>query len=406
MKIQLSASENYCPNWGIWEGVREIVQNWMDSRDAGFDGSVTFTGDKLTCVNNGATIEADHIALFGEGDKSDEARGAFREGLKIGMLALVRSGLGVLIRHGDLSWTASLEPGATGTRVLTLRSRRCKTSFDGVSVQISGLSKDTWEELRPRFRFTDKPGLIRDRAGDVFVKGIWVCRSRLDYGYDLARAETDRDRQIVDEWDLYYEVARQLVDAFRAGIVTPTRLLGMLEDGADDVRHVDFHLTAEDKERIEEAFVERHGSAALPVARQADADTLEHAGIRGVVATEELVKVTSGLRERVKEERAVTKKWTPDDITDAEAENLDRALALIKRSFPLEIVTFAGPDTMGRREGDVVQIARRVLGSFEETLKTLVEEVAHEGGAPDGSFDHKHALHDLYVGIIKQLTAN
>jgi hypothetical protein len=56
------------------------------------------------------------------------------------------------------------------------------------------------------------------------------------------------------------------------------------------------------------------------------------------------------------------------------------------------------------RKDNKIYISRNTLGSFEEALKTMVEEVAHEVGA-DATHDHVERMHTIYAnGVAALLT--
>lgn len=407
MKIQLSLAATYCPTWGLWEGVRELVQNWMDAKDDGFDGEIQQMGDLLILTNNDATITADQLALFGETSKaSTKARGQFGEGMKIGILALLRQGLGVKVRAGDLSWSASIEPSPTGTPVLTLRSRKVCGTFPGVQVRVVGIDETTWEEFRPRFRFNKKPGIVLDQAGAVFVKGIWVQSTKFEFGYDLDSAETDRDRRIVKEFDLLYGVSQLVLDAFRREEITAERLYGLFEAASQDVAYAHYHWIESDRAALQAVFEKIHGPKAIPVSSQDQAEKAEHAGFAGVVAPQCLVEATEVFTRRRIAECRVQEVYSFGDLTPKEAAVLCHVSGtVLGHTGPVQVVRFGDVRTMGRREGNVIQIARKVLADPKKTLITLVEEIAHDSGC-DGSFEHKWRLHEIYSNLLEEKLAS
>ena len=111
MKIPLSIEADYLPEWGAWEGIRELVQNGKDAEvqlDAPL--KVTHKNQTLVIENEGASMER-RALLFGSTTKTgrDDLIGKFGEGLKLGMLALVRAGRPVKIRVGGEVWIPTIE---------------------------------------------------------------------------------------------------------------------------------------------------------------------------------------------------------------------------------------------------------------------------------------------------------
>ena len=144
--IALSLTEDYAPSWGVWEGVRELVQNWHDGclRNSGqVDSWTALGGDAFVAVANGKEVGvlsydaakeelqlvnrdvglARRVLLLGSSHKADSSHaiGQFGEGMKVGCLALLREG-----RHVEMStrdehwhWTRRLD-ASFGVRVLTI----------------------------------------------------------------------------------------------------------------------------------------------------------------------------------------------------------------------------------------------------------------------------------------------
>ena len=70
--IELSLHESYCPSWGQWEGIRDLVQNHQDGVDRGFTGEISLRGEKLVLVNKGVTLAREKL-LIGFSDKRGDA---------------------------------------------------------------------------------------------------------------------------------------------------------------------------------------------------------------------------------------------------------------------------------------------------------------------------------------------
>ena len=141
-------SEEYCPNWGIWEAIREILQNQLDritekigkkniliegkktknneeSTDYTFFnnsngeivGEIKYNEEQKTLIiwNNGK-LEKGNLLLGGFKDtNNDEIIGRFGEGMKLSALALcradkqgIRRRINILIN--DECWKFQIKP--------------------------------------------------------------------------------------------------------------------------------------------------------------------------------------------------------------------------------------------------------------------------------------------------------
>lgn len=113
MKVELTIKVDYLPKWGALEGLRELIQNGKDA-ETEFRAPLEVRHRKDTNVlvieNDGCTIPHEAL-LFGHTSKLGRSGmiGKFGEGLKLGVLALVRAGHTVRIRSGSEVWIPKIE---------------------------------------------------------------------------------------------------------------------------------------------------------------------------------------------------------------------------------------------------------------------------------------------------------
>lgn len=101
--------------WGVWEGVREFLQNAKDAEDIGHEMWVTYTGGgkkaggKLHVVNKGVAFGREALVLGGTTKDADpRQRGQFGEGFKLASAVLVDHGCPVTIENGNEIWVPRL----------------------------------------------------------------------------------------------------------------------------------------------------------------------------------------------------------------------------------------------------------------------------------------------------------
>lgn len=428
-RIELSVNVNYLPDWHLWQGVREIVQNARDA-EIQTGGKMTVAHERLglsgrlTVKNEGAELTREAL-LFGTTTKEEDDRtiGKFGEGLKLGVLALVRAGHVVKIRSGDETWTPVIEQSEKyNAKVLCFHCRKAGGRRDQVVVvEIEGVSKELWDQLRERFLFVDEPrdvvvtprGRILQEGrhvGKVYVRGIYVADEKdLSLGYDLNYADLDRDRRMIRAWDMEWEIAQILRDA---AVAHPDLLADTVYDmtsaGTTDVRRIGDLGGTTFPEMAARKFRERHGADAVPVSGEEDLKSLERVGRRGIIASEPLravLKHTVGsaavVMERAKREVVQTHDVT--EIPDDARANLAWACDLMLRTRVLDrgrvaVATFRTDETESLTENGKIMVAWRLLGDRWEILRALVREVSLMEPEP-------RALEDLWRDVCREVAA-
>lgn len=434
-KIQLTIATEYVKGWSAWEGVREIVQNALDADQDGYAMAVTHSGSTLRVMSQDARLKVDVWLMGVTGKSAGGYRGHFGEGLKLGVLALVRAGHDVKIVNRDESWTPKLEESEVfgGRNVLTIHTRQREKDCGGFLVEIGGVDKEAWAMIRPRFlalvpQHADdvidthdaKVLTAPDMRGKVFVKGIFVqLQAELSAGYDFKTLETDRDRKMVDSFDLRYHAGRAWAEAMSRSLVTADKVLAMITSGAPDAAGIGAGYSGGEPavaKALAEAFVAKHGEGAMPVASMAEAREVGHYGKAGVVVPQSLVdalKNNRGLslasvREDFKRATQTTYGWndlTPDEqATYAEVVGMVETAAAELGHAPVEtrltVVDFGDEAINGLHEVGSIKIAKKLLVDFDETLRVLVHEVAHDEGA-DGEKAHERAEGKLFARIVR-----
>lgn len=402
-KIPLAIDRNYCSSWSIWHGVRELLQNAKDAEDfGGHKMEVTHfprTG-RLEITTRSVWVDPGELLILGKTSKgAGGQRGKFGEGFVLGVLALVRKGIEVRFRNDYLSWTVGFEtpdPGHPfeGKELLTFRSREIKTKEHDFVVEVTGIPEDAWLLIRRKVLFLEEPkdgDVIRlpegtlllhpDKRGEVYVHGLFVRKfDDLSCGYDLKTVALDRDRQMIDEWDLHYRLGELWASALaRHPELTAPRVYDMARSGAADARLVKHHADQRLLGEMRSRFREEHGEGAIPVTTNAEAGEAQRAGGRAAMVSgilKELLEQGGLSLEAARKqlEGTVDRRWAPADLmADADAR---AKMARLEEIIPsMAIVTFKG-DNPGCRlidEDKVVGVDRRLLaGPFKEVLAQAV----------------------------------
>lgn len=212
-KLPMSAS--YVRHWGLSEAVRELLQNHIDSPEA---GSLTWGTDSLAITNNDITIPASSLVLGGTSKAdNDQMIGAFGEGFKLALLVLVRLGYGVKVLNGNLLWSPYMSMcDQYHAEILHIDETSEDTGNRNLSFVIDGLDEDDREIITKSCLLLQKPDadaidttmgqILPSRKGELYVGGLYICDTELTFGYNFKPQymKLERDRQTVAEWELKF----------------------------------------------------------------------------------------------------------------------------------------------------------------------------------------------------------
>ncbi len=442
-KIALTIKSTYLPSWGAYEGIRELVQNAKDAeREHGAEMVVVHSGTTLVITNDGVTLAREAL-LLGETSKADRADmiGHFGEGLKLGVLALVRAGHTVTIQTGAEAWTPAFEQAlGFDSKVLVFTVTEAKTTRNRVRIEVGNISAEDWKTMKGCFRFLStrkKDEAVETSAGvllmaprmkgRVYVKGIFVQKmDDLRYGYDLTNAPTDRDRKLIHRYDLQSSTRRIWQEALGARPDLTQPFLGLLEANATEIGTIEYYAGDLPEAVIQAAakqFTDRHGEGALPVANFVESQDVGHLGVRGVIASGPLRAVltkTFGTIDEAKKKLSdeVTRTYSAHELSTLEAETLINAIKTLQSVEPawngaVNVVDYRSATLEGVCKGGgdnaEITIAYRCLkdAAPAKVLQILVHEVAHATtGAGDGDKNHVNAIEELWMKLFVLVTSN
>lgn len=423
MKHVLPIKSTYVSGWGVWEALRELVQNAKDEEQQNDHAMRISYGDGWLHIDNEGADLTVNALLIGQTSKAGkrELRGEHGEGLDLAFLAAVRDNYDVEVLTQSERWVPKLEQRKefNWERCLVVSTRKLAKPRTGVRVSVR-MDRNTWLKHENRFLFltppkeameTDAGTLIldEDRRGQIFVKGIYVMNSDKTYqfGFDLRDVKLDRDRRMVDDFDLRWELARivRMALSREPDKYAPT-VLGLLDKGSKEVESLGSQLEKGSKASLALAavFREKHGEHAVPVGSMAESQALDRMGAKGVVVSASAVNALSRelgsfseAKERMRSE--VTRRYGWHELTDQEQANLERVQAAAKVISAghidvlqqLQVGDFSDEDIVGKCNvvtGEIV-LARKRCGSYFDLVEDLIHELAHAVTlAADGTREH------------------
>jgi hypothetical protein len=441
-RFELSITADYAPSWGLWEGLREAVQNGLDSRDKGYPLHVEHKDGALHIRNEGCQLDT-AVWLLGHSSKRGDSsqRGQHGDGLKVGTLAMVRRGVEVKIFNGDEIWTPCLETSRNyaGQTVLAVKTRKRRQDYWGdrptsdFTVVIK-ISKADWLSYRDRFldlvhipdheiaRASWRGSVLLgiEMQGRIYSKGIYVCtKPDLLYGYNFEDLDLDRDRRMVDDWNLHYQVAYLMQTLCGEGEENRElwldRLWTALEDGSNpDLNKLGSVGDDAICQAMAATFASLHGDKAVPVANDDEATKVSFYGLRGIVvptAMGEVLKNTFGdidtiLRNALDTSGVYVR---PEDMSPEERVNWTKAINLcdyadIADSGYLQnnvkCYSYDAEDApLGTHHNGEERINRCLLGNLRRLVGVIIHEIAHNAGK-DGTLAHRQTEESMYEAVM------
>jgi hypothetical protein len=404
-KIEITVTKDYVGSWGEYEGIREIIQNGIDGeQEYGCELKVSYTPNgKLAVENIGGSIPKEALLIgFTTKRDNDELIGKFGEGLKLGVLALLRAGNTVKIKNNGEIWTPVIEQSDNfNAEVLKFKITKAKKPAKGLRVLIGGINREKWNRYKRSFLVLKKKtktmistyhgDLLTDcrHAGRIYVKGIEVeWHDDLVFGYNFRDADVDRDRKMISSWDLEYKMGQILGAVMSSGYKYKRKIYQMLKDGARDVKRLDYAGESVGAAILKE-FEKEYGNASIPVANNSEAREVGHYGKKGVVVPEAMasvVKTKLGNMDEIRQKlcEATFKVMDEADLTPNQQRNYRKALEMIRKvkevdESKIQIVAYKD-NTLGQYVAGRIRIGARALLTLKESLCTLVHEICHGYG--------------------------
>lgn len=280
--IELSLSRNYVCNWGLWEAVREILQNGQDSEKDGHPLKIEYreADECLTFTNEGALLDISSLVL-GNGTKqdNDEAIGKYGEGYKLALLVLLRLDKHVEIHTGNEIWTPKFSKSKTfDTEILTIERKVIDGTpdRDQVTFVIDNISDNEFMKLKLYgIRIAKETGgyigqtveseyglilLDNKYKGRFYVEGLYVQKDEnFKYGYSFKNevVDLDRDRKAINYYDLCELTTKSILTQTEDFQIVETSLSSKTHD-SKDLQYFYNQASSDFKEGFAEHYVEKH----------------------------------------------------------------------------------------------------------------------------------------------------
>lgn len=308
-RFELGMSLDYVSNWSIVDAVREVFQNSLDEEIQNPDNKWYFDYNEesqILKIGNKLSRLSTHSLLLGCSTKRNdkETIGQHGEGYKVATIVLLRSNCGVKIYNYNEKeiWTAKIIKSRRYDAEIGVFDVDKMGVFKSVPEQslifeITNISKEVYEQIKERnlwlqdnlgdFKATPYGKVLLDERflGKVYVKGLYVCtKEQLTYGYDLAPSliELDRDRGLVDSFNLQYRLGKLLIS------LDDIDFIDSIKDTWDGYYIRCFSSEADESiqevyERSLKKFIEKYGEDARPCTSTDEFNRLKRFGYNVVM---------------------------------------------------------------------------------------------------------------------------
>lgn len=294
----LPISPKYVSHWGLWQAVRELIQNAYDQRDADpacqVEVRLNARGTLRISTSTGE-LPASSLLLGETTKQGTGARGKFGEGYKLAMLVLSRMGHRVEVYNGKRKWLPAIQADPRfGCDLLVIREEDLAMPEPGVAFLVHDVTEAQWKEIQRNIRSDGgrEDAILEDpeEKGRVYVGGLFVCEDKdFRFGYSLraGAVQLDRDRGMIDGFDLSVQTSR-----LWSALKDDQRVYDLIKEEAPDVRYVQNVISSGSSAPVVAAvaarFVAEHGADTIPVSSQAEVQRAQAAGVKWALVPSQL----------------------------------------------------------------------------------------------------------------------
>ena len=446
-RIVTGISPNYVKNWDTVKAIRELIQNYLDSKsEFGCKGYICYKRGMAVIKDFGPGLEPKHLAL-GISEKSQGAIGKYGEGLKLALLVLAREcrkveiwSNGTIIRptieHSDLYCTEVMV-----LNIQPMQPCHAKT-HQGTTIRFM-CSKDELEAAKSYFECflskksgfkwieKGKKGKISLPGGYIYINGARVGKiSDALFSYHLYEKETgdigNRDREVIDQEKVEPYIRKILTET--SSLTVMRKVIKALIDREYSweikIGLSSWMVSEKNRSLWKRAFYEIVGTkdAVLSSWRIDDNTRAGYLGYKVVDISSNdwwdllnSVGIKTAAEIATEDGKKSSKRIAIKDLTDEERNNLKIARKLVEKYYnPVgEVVIMENLDRVvnaarnskvnGAYESrtDRIYLRRGILNDLRQTLHTLLHEAVHKyTGADDCTAAFERALTEVSVNII------
>lgn len=285
-RYELGMTLNYAKNWGVPEGIREFIQNAIDEEKENPENkmNIDYKDGILTISNKKSSLGLSSL-LLGSTTKDGKSNliGEHGEGYKVATVVLMRNGITVKIYNNEDKsiWTSKIVKSKRyGSDIVVFDVEKkmfCKDN--DLVIELQGVSEDDWNKIISNTLFlrndiietetkqspTGRILLNKKFKGHIYVEGLFVCIIKeLDKGYDFNAGilKLDRDRGLVDNFDLKSAIATLVIGTGDANYIKETM---ESPDSLFISNRCCSDILDEVSDSVYNDFIDTYGENAIPV---------------------------------------------------------------------------------------------------------------------------------------------
>ena len=287
--IILTISKDYVTDWGVWEAIRELSQNSLDSADKTETKPIINYHKEtksMIFISEKAHLSTTTLILGG-GNKmtEDTQRGKFGEGYKLALVVLLRLGINVTIYNGSEVWEPEfIYSDMFKTELLTIHITKTHTNNKDLTIKLTGVEAIQAATSKHRVLLNRKNSigyeteygciLTEERfKGQIFVGGIFVCEATipLEHGYDFNPDQVDlgRDRGLMDSFNIQWLTSKMWNEACKYSEEALDITSKLIASNKDSTKYINNHsVIAPIIEEVAEDFYDQYTDEAIPVSSE------------------------------------------------------------------------------------------------------------------------------------------
>ena len=440
-RMETGISPKYVKGWTVEKGIREIVQNYLDSREEfNCEGHIKWEDGIAIAKDYGPGLELRHLAL-GISEKGGNTIGKYGEGLKLALLVMARENRQIEVWANGNIIVPSIEFSEdyqTDIMVLTVTKMEARhaATHTGTSVKF----ECTEEELESGKRYFEhylvregdfnwmERGKISLPGGHIFINGARVGEvPNAQFSYHLNESETgdigNRDREVINKEKVQQHVKRIISSTSSTKVMEDILKSLAVQDSTWEVEMglTEWVMTPGNRKTWKRSYNKVMGKDTVISIGDGDADT--QARYRGYQVAQVGWQWQSALqtigvadsRKAITKENGGARKIALKNLTKEERENFKLACKLVNENYA-EIGSISVVEDLDRMAGvsegtrvdglyksseDRIYVRRGLLSNMQETLHTVLHEAVHKhSGQSDCTSGFERALAMVAVGMM------